>query len=107
MLRKWIRKEDEFRTQWKQGQRRGTTGRKAQLPELELALRDRFIAIRNKGYKVKRPWFLAQARKLFDELYKDDPLIADFKFSKGWFIRFRKRHNISYRTPTNKAQEIP
>lgn len=107
MLRKWIRKEEEYRDKWRQGQRRYSKGKLGQLPELELALVERFIAIRNQGYKVKRPWFLVQARKLFIDLHKDDPLLADFKFSKGWFTRFKKRHNISYRTPTNKAQEIP
>ena len=32
---------------------------------------------------------------------------ADFRFSKGWFLRFKKRHQISYRAPTNKAQQLP
>ena len=107
MLRKWIRKENVYRDDWKQGQRRGTKGRQAQLPELELALRDKFIELREKGIKVKRAWFLVHARKLFEDLYHDNPLVADFKFSKGWFIRFKKRHHIAYRTPTNKAQQIP
>ena len=107
MLRKWVRKEEEYRNQWKQGQRRCSKGRQAQLPDLELALIDKFTTIRKKGYKVKRAWFVVHARKLLDEMYKDDPLVSNFKFSKGWFLRFKKRHNISYRTPTNKAQEVP
>lgn len=106
MLRKWIRKEPEYRD-WKQGQRRATKGRQPELPELELALREKFVKIREKGYKVKRPWFIAQARKLVTEIYPGNTLVADFQFSKGWFRRFKKRQRIAYRTPTNKAQEIP
>lgn len=62
MLRKWIRKRAEYQENWRQGQRRATTGRHAELPELEQALREKFVQVRRKGYKVKRPWFVAQGR---------------------------------------------
>ena len=75
MLRKWIRKKNDYEDKWRHGQRRSTTGRKPELPELELVLKERFVAIREKGYKVKRPWFMAEDRRLLAEIYKDNPIV--------------------------------
>ena len=74
MLRNWIGKKSDYQDKWIHGQRRGTTGRKAALPELEVVLKERFLAKR-KGDKVKRGWFKAEGCRLLNEMYKDNPVV--------------------------------
>lgn len=76
MLRKWIRNADSILEQ-RIGQRRNTKGHKALLPEMELALFQQFIALREKCCKVKVNWFLLTARKLFEEYYPQQVIIDE------------------------------
>lgn len=50
-------------------------GRKAELPELEIVLKEKFLAIREKDYKVKKPWFMTEGQHLLHEIYKDNPIV--------------------------------
>lgn len=68
MLRKWMRNAKSILHQLV-GQRRNNIGRKALLPELELALFNAFKTLRESGSKVKVSWFLITARKLFEKYY--------------------------------------
>lgn len=46
-------------------------------------------------------WFLTQDKQLLGQTE------SSFKFSNGWFNRFKKRYNIRLRRPTNVAQKQP
>ena len=70
-------------------------------PEMEAAILEEFKEMRRKGLKVKRYWFKFRARQLLAELEPDN----NFKFSNGWFDRFKARNNISLRRATNTAQK--
>ena len=59
------------------GQRRNTKGRQPLLPEMELALFQQFITLREKGCKVKVNWFLLTACKLFEEYYPQQVIIDE------------------------------
>ena len=56
--------------------------------------------MRQKGLKVKGYWFKFQARQLLAEKEPG----STFQFSNGWFDKFKARHRISLRRPTNTAQ---
>ena len=45
------------------------------------------------------------ARSSFKELYPNST--TQFKASKGWFRRFRKRNSVSYRRVTSVGQKVP
>ena len=56
-----------------------------------------------KGLKVKVWWFKARAKAILSTTHPNNT----FKYSEGWFTRFKKRYKISLRRPTNKAQKHP
>lgn len=82
-------------------------GRKVAYPALEQILYDEFKELRQKGMKVKAKWFFFRAEALFKELYPDKDFTTEFKQSDRWFNGFKRRHNISFRSATNKSQAIP
>ncbi|KAF3924499.1 hypothetical protein ABW20_dc0105467 [Dactylellina cionopaga] len=63
--------------------------------------------MRAKGLPIKRSWFVITARNIYSELYPNIEPDNRFKFSRGWFNRFKYRRRISLRAITNQAQEIP
>ena len=78
-------------------------GRKPFWPNVEEKLLTEFMELRAKGLKVKHYWFRTRALQLIRELHPD----VDFKFSPGWFDRFKAKQKISYRRSTNVAQIEP
>ena len=70
---------------------------------MEEQLHKEFRELRRRGLKVKRWWFQARAKQILEERNPQ----SSFKFSNGWFSRFKKRYRISLRRPTNTAQKPP
>ena len=83
--------------------RRVKFDRRSQFPAMEEQLHKEFRELRRKGVKVKAWWFKARAKKILES----HPNACTFKYSDGWFTRFKCRYNISFRKPTNTAQRAP
>ena len=83
--------------------RRVTFDWQAKFPEMEEKLHKEFRELRRKGIKVKGWWFKARAKQILDSTNPDH----NFKYSLGWFTRFKKRYQISLRRSTNTAQNPP
>ena len=101
-LIQWIRHESEIQEGKKGSKRIAGGGRRAFWPDVEEKLVEEFRELRQKGLKVKQYWFRTRAHQLMSELHPGD----DFRFSQGWFDRFKARNNI-YRRATNVAQQKP
>ena len=52
---------------------------------------------------MKAWWFKTRAKEILQSAHPD----AGFKYSEGWFCRFKNRYKISFRKPTNTAQKAP
>ena len=102
-LYQWIKKEKQIFDGSKGSKRVEGGGRRPFWPDVEEKLVGKFNELRAKGLKVKHYWFRARAVQLMSELHPD----VDFKFSPGWFDRFKARNNLSYRRSTNVAQTKP
>ena len=83
--------------------RRVKFDRRSQFPAMKEQLHIEFRELRRKGVKVKAWWFKARAKKILES----HPNACTFKYSDGWFTRFKCRYNISFRKPTNTAQRAP
>ena len=70
---------------------------------MEEQLHAEFRELRRKGLKVKVWWFKARAKAILSTTHPNNT----FKYSEGWFTRFKKRYKISLRRSTNKAQKHP
>ena len=70
---------------------------------MEESLHKEFLELRRKGVKVKGWWFKTRAKAILESTTPS----ATFKFSEGWFTRFKKRYHVSFRRPTNTAQKAP
>ncbi len=70
---------------------------------MEEQLHKEFRELRRKGAKVKVWWFKTRAKQILESTHPGN----DFKFSQGWFSRFKNRYKISFRRPTNTAQKPP
>lgn len=102
-LHRWIKAENEIRMGQKGSKRVKGGGRRAFWPDVEEKLVEEFKELRQKGLKVKHYWFRTRAHQLMTELHPG----VDFRFSAGWFDRFKARNDISYRRATNVAQQKP
>ena len=98
-----LKKEKEIHDGSKGSKRVEGGGRKPFWPNVEEKLLTKFMELRAKGLKVKHYWFRTRAVQLMRELHPD----VDFKFSPGWFDRFKGRQKISYWWSTNVAQTEP
>ena len=96
----WVRDEKAIRKA-KKGSQHSDHKRPAVYPEMEERLYHEYKELRKKGLKVKRYWFKVHGRQLLEEANPDE----SFKFSDGWFARFKEHHQISFRCKTNKAQK--
>jgi hypothetical protein len=114
-LRSWVANKDGI-----QNQKRGTfRSRKqtaqSQEPELEKRLNDRFEKARAQGRKISYQWMIRHAKQLYEELYPSRVIThmtgkktyLQFRFSSGWYNRFRRRYSISLRCGTKRAQKSP
>ncbi|KAF8415558.1 hypothetical protein EV426DRAFT_698804 [Tirmania nivea] len=70
MLKSWMENERSI-MQMRVGQRKNTAGHGALHPELEYELHTKFLVLRNKGRKVTRSWFMAEARRLYEQYYPE------------------------------------
>ena len=60
-----------------------------------------FQELRLKGLRVTGYWFKIHAKQLAEELEPG----TRFVVSEGWFSRFKARHSVSLRRPTNASQK--
>ena len=67
-------------------------------PDMEAELYREYKQLRK---QVKGFWFKVHGKQLLQEMHADTP----FKFSEGWFDRFKERHRISFRRRTNTVQK--
>ncbi len=78
---------------------------------MEEQLHKEFLELGQRGVKVKGWWFKTRARQILEAqstcTTTDSNQSHTFKFSLGWFTRFKARHRISLRKPTNTAQKPP
>ena len=113
MLRQWIKTKMHIETLSK-GRRKESGGDPCQEPELEKSLLELFKEARLAGRKINKRWFIRQGRKLYGEMYPHRVIkvtdkmteYSGFKFSDGWFDRFKRRTHVAVRTPTKKAQQV-
>ncbi|RPA78178.1 hypothetical protein BJ508DRAFT_329449 [Ascobolus immersus RN42] len=116
VLREWCRHRAQIEDS-KEGSRRRHSELKnrPQYPLLEEMVYTKFTELRELGHRIKSHWFYAQARSYFELLWPwevtinrdGDKVYGAFKFSERWFMGFKRRHGISLRRLTNKAQVIP
>ena len=102
-LYQWLKNEKQIHAGSKGSKQVDGGGRKPFWPDVEEKLHAEFAELRAKGLKIKHYWFHTRAMQLMSELHPD----VDFKFSPGWFDRFKVRNRISYRRSTNVAQTKP
>ena len=77
--------------------------RRAQFPAMEEQLHKELCELQGKSVKVKGWWFggvKAHAKKILEST-------NPFKYSEGWFTRFKNRYRISFRRPINTTQKEP
>lgn len=60
----------------------------------------KFLELRKKGLRVKAHWFRIRAKQLMEEMAPGAP----FACFDGWLTRFKARHSVSLRRPTNTSQ---
>ena len=95
----WAAQEKQL-TKSSKGSKHCSKARKPDHPEMEAKLMEEFREMRGKGLKVKGYCFKLRARQLLSEMEPE----SSFKFSDGWFDRFKARNKISLRRATNTAQ---
>ncbi|KAK6027502.1 centromere binding protein B, DNA binding protein [Ostertagia ostertagi] len=81
----------------------GKRGRKAQFPDVERVLYQRFISRMNDGERISNRWLQDQARELAAEMYagaEDTVKSSRCLFSERWLANFKKRYNISLKNKT-------
>ena len=98
-LIRWIKSEELIRKGKKGAKRIGGGGRRPFWPDVEEKLVSEFKELRQKGLKVRHYWFATRSKQLMAELHPG----VEFKFSQGWFDRFKARNKISLRRTTTVA----
>ncbi|RPB28985.1 hypothetical protein L211DRAFT_881522 [Terfezia boudieri ATCC MYA-4762] len=106
MLGQWIKNEAVILAM-KTKQKKATTGRIAQFPEMENHSHEKFLKLRETGVKIGWSWFEASYPERIQVDALGNKLYTGCQFSRPWFARFKQRKNISLRRITNKAQNVP
>ncbi|XP_061900809.1 tigger transposable element-derived protein 1-like [Entelurus aequoreus] len=75
-----------------------TSKRHVKMEEVEKILLEWVTERQSKGEKVSEPIICEKARQLYSDLIRDSPgdSADDFKASRGWFEKFKKRSGIRY-----------
>lgn len=114
MLRTWMRSTSVIEDMSTGVRKHRSLNVACQEPEMERQLIESFKERRSAGMKIDKRWFIRQAKHIYGELYshriirsmgKRDEYLG-FKFSNGWFRKFRIREGISPRAITKKAQIV-
>jgi transposase-like protein len=84
----WLKMENEI-LKMTEGQL-ARRGGKVNWPDMEQELYQRFIKVQKNEVEVKKKWFEKEAFDIMTQLYPD----VNFKFSAGWFRRFKMRNKI-------------
>lgn len=74
--------------------------RGAEHPDLEKELESWVLEERSVGLMVSD----SDIREMALEIAKRDD-VAEFRASVGWLVNFKKRHRLSYRSPTHTARK--
>ena len=98
-LNRWIEIEDEIEKGKTGSKRVGGGGRRAFWPDVEEKLAAEFKLLRQKGLKMKQHWFRSRAFQLMNEMHPD----VIFRFSPGWFDRFKARNDIRQKPPSKSV----
>ncbi|TGO08720.1 hypothetical protein BPAE_1222g00010 [Botrytis paeoniae] len=116
LLSKWITTEKLILSARK-GSRRSYNTRRCTHPEMEERLYEKFCFFRTVGKRITHRWFTRHAKEIYRKLYpskvlrsEESPsrwIYLDFKFSNCWFTAFLRRHRISLRCRTKRAQKAP
>lgn len=77
--------------------------RSAEFPAMEAQLHKEFRELRQRGITVKGWCFKSRAKQILESSDSTN----SFKYSEGWFFRFKSRYRISLCRPTNTAQRQP
>ncbi|KAK6049480.1 centromere binding protein B, DNA binding protein [Cooperia oncophora] len=86
----------------------GKRGRKAQFPDVERVLYERFLERQSAGERISNRWLQDQARDLAAELYagaEDTVKSSRCLFSERWLSNFKKRYNISLKVKPIKQED--
>nr|XP_057913058.1 tigger transposable element-derived protein 1-like [Doryrhamphus excisus] len=75
-----------------------TSKRHVKMEEVEKILLEWVTERQSRGEKVSEPIICEKARQLYSDLIRDSPgdSADDFKASRGWFEKFKKRSGIRY-----------
>lgn len=115
MLQRWKENKSKILAM-RVNQYKGNSGRAAALPLLEDELHAKFLVLRGPDMRVrvKKHWFMAEARRLLVKHYPhlvtvndDNKMVYGFAFSNNWFHLFKQRKDVSKRAITNTAQKVP
>ena len=90
-LYRWIECEDDIKKSKEGSKKIRAGGRRVFWPDVEEKLAAEFKELRQKGRKLMLDWFKIRAYELMNEMHPD----VNFRFSQGWFDRFKARNNIT------------
>jgi hypothetical protein len=115
MLRDWVYNKERIKEQKRGSYRSRHRAPRAHESTIEERLNAAFEAARDKGRKISYKWMIRHARIIYAELHPDRVITHEhgkkmylgFRFSSGWYNRFRKRYAISLRAGTKRAQKSP
>lgn len=102
-VRRWWETRNEIAAQ-KAGTRADhSLVQKERLPQIEYELFKLLNGLRDLGQSVTRKILTRRAKRLVFKYFPD----VGFRFSNGWFTRFKKRWGISWRRKTKQSQLKP
>lgn len=113
MLRDWMKAQTTIEaTRWET--RKNWAATTCQEPVLEERLVELFTEAGKAGRKITHRWFVCQGQQIYGHLYPGRVIknvgkkteYSGFRFSHGWFQRFRQRNRISVRSPTKISQTV-
>ena len=75
--------------------------------ELEESLLEWIFERRSNGFRVSKKIITLKAKKLQEDMEKEDPTITKLTFSAGWLAKFMKRNGLTIRRRITDTQKSP
>ena len=102
-VKRWWETQNDIATQ-KSGTRSDNSRvQKEHLPQIEYELFKLLNGVRDLGQSVTKKLLIRRGNRLVFKYFPD----VGFKFSDGWFARFKRRWGISWRRKTKQSQLKP